>query len=127
VRAVGHGDASSRLRGTGRGGYAARRRRVAPSFYLRLTEFGPGGNPLLRSVCVMTQHLTSAAGREDNGFPRPQAGDRRALSADPLASGPGADLGVRPGESNPARMLSGVLLLAVAVIIMALVLAWWLV
>jgi hypothetical protein len=75
----------------------------------------------------MTQHLTSAAGREDNGFPRPQAGGRRALTTDPLTSDPGADLGVRPGESNPARMLSGVLLLAVAMIIMALVLAWWLV
>jgi hypothetical protein len=33
---------------------------------------------------------------------------------------------VRPGESNPARMLSGVLLLVIATIIVGLALAWWL-
>ncbi|MGH3549407.1 MAG: hypothetical protein ACRDQU_15140 [Pseudonocardiaceae bacterium] len=70
----------------------------------------------------MTQQLTPAAGhsdsgREDNGFedagfPRPRTG---------------GDLGVRPGESNPARMLSGVLLLTVAMMLIALTLAWWLV
>jgi len=37
------------------------------------------------------------------------------------------DLGVRPGESNPARMLAGVLLLTVAMMVLALTLAWWLV
>jgi hypothetical protein len=33
---------------------------------------------------------------------------------------------VQPGESDPARMLSGVLVLVVATITMALMLAWWL-
>lgn len=62
----------------------------------------------------MTQQLTPASGRED---PRPRT--EANITAD-------SDLGVRPGESNPARMLSGVLLLVVAMIIMALALAWWL-
>ncbi|MGH3512059.1 MAG: hypothetical protein ACRDQV_16925 [Pseudonocardiaceae bacterium] len=70
----------------------------------------------------MTQHLTPAAGREDNGFPRPRTAGSSALTADHVG-----DLGVRPGESNPARMLAGVLLLTVAMVLMALVLAWWLV
>lgn len=72
----------------------------------------------------MTQQLTPASGREDNGFPRPRTGGNTSLTADP-----GGKVGVRPGESNPARMLSGVLLLTVAMMIMALVLAlaWWLV
>lgn len=82
----------------------------------------PSGNQLLRSVCVMTQHLTPAAGRGDNGFPRPRTAGSSALTADPVG-----DLGVRTGESNPARMLAGVLLLTVAMMLMALVLAWWLV
>ncbi|MGA9311653.1 MAG: hypothetical protein WBV74_14945 [Pseudonocardiaceae bacterium] len=70
----------------------------------------------------MTQHLTPAAGREDNGFPRPRTAGSSALTAEPVG-----DLGVRPGESNPARMLAGVLLLTVAMVLMALALAWWLV
>lgn len=36
-----------------------------------------------------------------------------------------SDLGVRPGESNPGRMLCAVLLLVVAIIVLGLV--WWLV
>jgi hypothetical protein len=36
-------------------------------------------------------------------------------------------LGVQHGESNPARMLSGVLILVVFAIVMALMLAWWLI
>ena len=70
----------------------------------------------------MTQHLTPAAGREDNGFPRPRTPGNSALTAEPVG-----DCGVRPGESNPARMLAGVLLLTVAMMVLALVLAWWLV
>ncbi|HEX5346454.1 MAG TPA: hypothetical protein VFW64_05035 [Pseudonocardiaceae bacterium] len=70
----------------------------------------------------MTQHLTPAAGREDNGFPRPRTAGSSALTTEPVG-----DLGVRPGESNPARMLAGVLLLTVAMVLMALALAWWLV
>jgi hypothetical protein len=34
---------------------------------------------------------------------------------------------MQPGESNPARMLSGVLLLVAVTIIMVLTLAWWLI
>jgi hypothetical protein len=89
-------------------------------FYLRLTELGPGGNPVLRSVCLMTQQLTPASGREDSDFPRPRTGSHSALT-----SGLRSDLGVRPGESDPGRMLGGVLLLLIATIVLAL--AWWLV
>jgi hypothetical protein len=91
-------------------------------FYLRLTELRPGGNHVLRSVCPMTPQLTPASGREDNGFPQSRTGSNSALTAELRH-----DLGVRPGESDPARMLSGVLLLVVATIIMVLALAWWLV
>lgn len=116
------GDASSRLLATGCGGYARGGVEKGRVFYLRLTKLMPSGNQLLRSVCVMTQHLSPAAGRGDNGFPRPRTAGNSALTAEPVG-----DLGVRPGESNPARMLAGVLLLTVAMMIMALVLAWWLV
>jgi hypothetical protein len=34
---------------------------------------------------------------------------------------------VQHGESNPARMLSGVLILVFVSIILALMLAWWLI
>jgi hypothetical protein len=44
------------------------------------------------------------------------------MTADPVG-----DLGVRPGESNPARMLAAVLLLTVTMMVLALTLAWWLV
>jgi hypothetical protein len=54
----------------------------------------------------MAQQLTPAAGRSEPGR---------------------GDLGVRPGESDPARMLSGVLLLTIAMIIMTVALVWWLV
>ncbi len=68
----------------------------------------------------MTAQLPPASGYED-GFPRPRTGGHGTLISDGT---PGA--GVQPGESNPARMLSGVLLLVVATIIMTLMLAWWL-
>lgn len=70
----------------------------------------------------MTPQLTPASGRGDNGFPRPRAGSNSALTVDR-----GNDLGVRSGESDPGRMLSGVLLLVAAMIMLALALAWWLV
>jgi hypothetical protein len=75
----------------------------------------------------MTPQLTPASGREDNGFPRSRTGSNSTLTAELRH-----DLGVRPGESDPARMLSGVLLLVVATIIMVLAimvlaLAWWLI
>lgn len=50
----------------------------------------------------MSQHV-SASGRERNG-----------------------GLGVRAGESNPARMLAVVLVLVAIMIIMAVALVWWL-
>jgi hypothetical protein len=91
-------------------------------FYLRLTEFRPAGNHVLRSVCLMTPQLTPAAGREDNGFPRSRTGSN-SVHIPELRR----DLGVRPGESDPARMLSGVLLLVATTVIMVLALAWWLI
>ena len=91
-------------------------------FYLRLTEFRPTGNHVRRSVCPMTPQLTPAAGREDTGFLRSCTGSNSAHIA-----GLRRDLGVRPGESDPAHMLSGVLLLVGATIIMVLALAWWLI
>jgi hypothetical protein len=77
---------------------------------------------MLRSVCPMTPQLTPASGREGNGFPRSRTGSNSALTAELHH-----DLGVWPGESDPARMLSGVLLLVIATIIMVLALVWWLI
>ena len=54
----------------------------------------------------MTPHLSPATDREDDRL---------------------RHLGVRPGESDSARMLSGVLLLVVVTISIMLTLAWWLV
>jgi hypothetical protein len=68
----------------------------------------------------MTRQLTP--GRDSNDFPRPRIGSDSALAA-----GLGGGLGVRPGESDPARMLCVVLLLAAMTIIMVLTLVWWLV
>lgn len=69
----------------------------------------------------MTAHLTPGSGRKDSelprGVPKPRAGSYDTL--------PG--LGVQRGESNPARMLSGVLILVFVAIIVALMLAWWLI
>jgi hypothetical protein len=100
-----------------------RRSRAGPfsSFYLRLTEIGPGGNHWLRSVCGMTAQLPPASGHSGDDFPRPRPASRSTLISDV-----GRGVGVQPGESDPARMLSGVLVLVVATITMALMLAWWL-
>jgi hypothetical protein len=70
----------------------------------------------------MTPQLTPASGREDNGFLWSRPGSNSAH-----AEGLRRDLGVRPGESDPARMLSGVLLLVVMTVAIALTLAWWLI
>jgi hypothetical protein len=59
-----------------------------------------------------------ASGRAGSGFPGQQA-DTRNVDL-------GRDLGVRPGESDPGRMLAGVLVLMFATIIMVLALVWWL-
>jgi hypothetical protein len=69
----------------------------------------------------MTAHLTPGSGRKDHGFPRdfpkPRTGSDDTLTG----------LGVVHGESDPARMLSGVLILVFVSIILALMLAWWLI
>lgn len=68
----------------------------------------------------MTAHLTPGSGRKDSeyprGFPKPRS------SYDTLTG-----LGVQRGESNPARMLSGVLILVLVSIVVTLMLAWWLI
>jgi hypothetical protein len=61
----------------------------------------------------MTYHLIPASGRED--------------STDPRLRNTSNDLGVRRGESDPARMVSGVLVLVAVMIVMALVVLWWLI
>jgi hypothetical protein len=65
----------------------------------------------------MTAHLTPGSGRKDTGYPR------QRLGSDDFVTG----LGVREGESNPARMLAGVLILVFVAVIMAVMLAWWLI
>jgi hypothetical protein len=75
---------------------------------------------VLRNVGSMTRQLTP--GRDGNDFPRLRIGSSSALAA-----GLGGDLGVRPGESDPARMLCTVLLLAASTIVIVLTLVWWLV
>jgi hypothetical protein len=76
----------------------------------------------------MEHQFTSPSGREDENVPRLWTG---ASSAAVDCIDPGSDLhsglGVRPGESNPGRMLCAVLLLVVAVLVLGLGLAWWLV
>lgn len=66
---------------------------------------------MLRSVCVMEHQLTSASIGADGDSPM-------------LLTARHDDLAVRPGESNPGRMLSAVLLLVLAIV---LGLVWWLV
>jgi hypothetical protein len=101
--------------------------RVNPQgiFYLRLTLIGRSGNHSGRSVSAMTAHLTPGSGRKDNeaprGFPRPRTGSNDTAHLDV------GSLGVQHGESNPARMLSGVLILVIVATVMALMLAWWLI
>lgn len=76
----------------------------------------------------MAHQLTPPPGREDEGHPRLQT-DSSALTGcfDADLHLPG-DLGVRPGESDPGRMLGWVLLIvAVTMVAMLLALVWWLV
>ncbi|MDQ3901260.1 MAG: hypothetical protein M3319_12790 [Actinomycetota bacterium] len=69
----------------------------------------------------MTAHLSPGSGRKGNGIPRPRTGSYDTAHLDV------GGLGVRHGDSNPARMLSGVLILVIVAIVMALMLAWWLI
>jgi hypothetical protein len=91
-------------------------------FYPRLTMLRPGGNQVIRNVFVMTAHFSPASGPGDRDTSRSRAGGQSAL-----ASGFSRGTGVRPGESDPARMLSGVLVLVVVTIILVVALVWWLV
>jgi hypothetical protein len=65
----------------------------------------------------MTAHLTPGSGRKDTGYPRPRFGSDGSL----------AGLGVCQGESNPARMLSGVLILVFVAVMIGMMLALWLI
>ncbi len=70
----------------------------------------------------MTAQLSSASGRDDSGFSLPRTGSYGTVISD-VAPG----LGVRPGESNPARMLAVVLVFVVVVaVFLGLTLVWWL-
>jgi hypothetical protein len=73
----------------------------------------------------MEHQLTPPSGREDENAPRLRAGSDSALTSG-FDSGLhlSGDLGVRPGESNPGRMLAAVLLLVLATVVLGL--AWWL-
>ncbi len=98
--------------------------RLGARFYPLLIELRRSGNQVLRNVCPMTRQLTPASGREDDAVSDDAVSLPRADTHGALATDFGGDLGVRPGESDPGRMLAGVLVLVIATIIMAL--AWWL-
>ncbi len=89
-------------------------------FYLQLTDLGPSGNHVLRSICAMAS-LVPVSGRENGTFPQLRTG--RTNAGPPVLGG---DLGVRPGESDATQMLAGVLLFALATITTVLALLWWL-
>jgi hypothetical protein len=74
------------------------------------------------------EHQLTPPSREDENVLRLRTGSNSTL-VDCIDSGSylHSDLGVRPGESNPGRMLCAVLLLVVAIIVLGLGLAWWLV
>jgi hypothetical protein len=76
----------------------------------------------------MESQLTPPPSREGGNVPRVRTGSNSAL-VDCIDSGSylHSGLGVRPGESNPARMLCAVLLLVVAIVVLGLGLVWWLV
>ena len=89
---------------------------LAIGIYLRLTDLGPSGYAVLRSVAAMVDLI--AASSRDNGPPRRNQSDN-------VGTGD-RDLGVRPGESDSTPMLGGVLLVVLATIISVLGLVWWL-
>ena len=74
----------------------------------------------------MEYQLTPPPSREAGNVPRARTGSNSVL-VDCIDSGLylHSDLGVRPGESDPGRMLCAVLLLVVVVLGLGLV--WWLV
>ncbi len=74
----------------------------------------------------MEHQFTSPSSREDENVPRLRTGSNSAVDCLDPGSDLHSGLGVRPGESNPGRMLSAVLLLVVTVVVLGLGLAWWL-
>jgi hypothetical protein len=86
---------------------------VSARFCLPLTQSNQGGNPGLITVGVMST--------ADLHLRRPELDEGPGLGVCP-------SLGVRRGESSPAGMLGGVLLLlAVLAVLAVLGLVWWLV
>jgi hypothetical protein len=86
--------------------------------YLWLTDLGPDGYALFRSVCAVV-HLIPTSGRDNGHVPQ------RRNQSDTIGSA-GDALGVRPGESDSTPMMGAVLLLVLATIIIVPVLVWWL-
>ena len=82
---------------------------------------GAGGNQVIRNVFVMTAHVPPVSDPGDQNTSRSSGGGHSALTSE-FSGG----TGVRPGESDPARMLAGVLVLVVVTIILVLALVWWL-
>jgi hypothetical protein len=93
--------------------------KVSARFCLPLTQSNRNGNRGLVTVGVMSTadlHL-----RRPGLDERPGIGDSPSL-------GVRRGLGVRPGESSPAGMLGGVLLLLVVLAVFAVLgMVWWLV
>jgi hypothetical protein len=73
---------------------------------------------VLRSVCLMTPQPSPSVMSAKTGL---LTGNTSALNS-PRAR----DLDLRPGQSDPTRMLGAVLLLAVVTIIVVSMLVWWL-
>ena len=74
----------------------------------------------------MEYQLTPPPSRQDESVPWLRTGSNTAFVERADADSRLHDnLGVRPGESNPGRMLCAVLLLVVAIIVLGL--GWWLV
>jgi hypothetical protein len=92
---------------------------LAIGIYLRLTDLGPSGYAVFRSVCAMVDLILASAARDYGNAPQP--GHR----SDNIGTA-GSELGVRPGESDSTPMVDGVLLLVFATVISVLVLVWWL-
>lgn len=76
----------------------------------------------------MAHQLTPPPGREDEGHPRLRTeGDAALTGGFDTDLHLRSDLGVRPGESDPGRMLGWVLLVVMALTVVAiLALLWWL-
>ena len=74
----------------------------------------------------MEHQLTPPSGREDENVPWLRTASSAFTDCADLDSHFRGDLGVRPGESNPGRMLCAVLLLVVVIVMLGSGLVWWL-